>query len=1109
MLLASVFDGQMAVAVSQKTKAEQVIQVTGEYNENGILRNDKGLVIKKLPEINDGIVSYMELSDQVVKSTGSEGDCFISDDIIYSGNTYRMASAKNDFSGILSVEKDVYITGSENSLSSGVVYSKKGDIYISGNQVSLTGIIYAPKGKVVINCQNLFVRGCILCESAEVNVAQADYQIDVRVQAWIDRLAECQLGNYGEMVMYFDDESQKIGIKDISAQKINLYIRYEDEQFHRIDYKNGKKFECPEIGKYFEAYANYVDEYGENKQTNIVTFLNEGNGMFSETVRDSDYDGLPDGYEIRDNLGNPKTADSDKDGVSDGETALFLGDPLGQTLDMEFMVDKSTWNDMKKKNGDILHREDNISREKILCSYSLKAGDDVSVFYNKEGQKVVSVYNVIQDKTRIECVDESYKMELADINGQTMLRLGYDGVNQIYNNYEYGKHGVEDIQHNGIEYSFQYDKKGNIKNIQIDGSKLISTQWTSDFECIKKYANGQKITTEYDEFCQPIKLLDGDEALYEWKYDISKHGQLVYSKDYANHLEYSYQYDEHGELCGAVCSNGFSYETIEHGKDWTVTCCYQGEKKKDNYFMKDGKYIYKHDNVQKLTDNGEQKLFYKDSLVYQLNTLEEEDGTVSTDTGSEKRKYIYNSRGLLAEVWVGDDLVCSYEYNNLNEMIRENSRQLEKTLLYKYDGGGNICAITAYSLDFNTESNKLHDGRKIAEYQYCKEFADQLVQFRGDCITYDKSGNPLKYRDGYQLTWGEGQKLKTVIANGSEVSYSYDGEGTRMEKTANGNTTKYLYQNGTLCCEDGPKGTMWFHYDAYGVPVDFEWQGKIFFYELDEQQNVIGLLNARGERIVTYAYDGWGKVLDISGNVELGKLNPFRYRSYYYDEESGFYYLHNRYYDPEVKRMLNMDSYADTGFGMFSHNMYAYCENTPTNASNATGNIPKWIESLSHSKSGENFYWKGVNRFNNTNCYGYAVLFIEVRDPGDHSHKGLKHNLKSVTENTIADLKVLGHKTVKKINASQANTYSSSYEVIALRTGKTDGTWDYHYMRRRRDVNTGENFWAHKPGREGTKLLIRKYKPGKHCPWSCEYYTNKWRYGTGGYTSSTVYLAYK
>lgn len=1108
IVLISIIDGKITTAVSEKEEMDQVIQVTKGYYENGVLRDDKDKDTNKLPNIHDGIVSYMEMSENVMKASSSQGDKFISDDIIYSDNTYRMASAKNDFSGILIAEKDIYISGNKNSLSGGVVYSKKGDVYISGNNVILSGIIYVPNGRVVINCQNLSVRGRILCKSAEVNVAQADCRVDTRVQVWIDRLEECRLGNYGELVMYFDDESQKIGIKDISAQKINLYIRYEDEQFQRIDYKNGMKFECPEIGQYFEAYANYVDEYGEKKQTNIVTFINEGDGMLSEAVRDSDRDGIPDGYEIRDGLGNPKMIDSDGDGVSDGEAALYLEKSLGETLDMEFTVDKSTWNDMKK-NGNILHKEENISQEEISCSYSLKAGDDVSVFYNKEGQKIISVYNVIQQKTRLECVDDAYKIELADTSGQILLRLGYDGENHIYNNYGYGKHGVEDIQHNGMKYSFYYDKEGRVKDIQINGSDLISTNWITDFECIKTYANGQKIITKYNEFCQPIKLSDGNEALYEWKYDNDKHGQLLYSKDYANHLEYSYQYDEHGEQRGVVCSNGFSYEIDENGRDWTVTYCYRGEKKKDHYLMKDGKYAYEHDNVQKLIDSGEKKVFYKGSLIYQLKELEGEDGTVSTDNGNEKRKYIYNSRGLLIEIWVGSDLICSYEYNNLNEMIRENSKQLDKTLLYEYDGGGNICNVTAYPLDFNMSSSKLHDGRKIAEYQYHKEFADQLVRYQGSRITYDKSGNPLTYRDGYKLTWGEGQKLNTMIANGSEVSYCYDGEGIRMRKTVDGKTTKYLYQNGVLCCEDGSKGEIWFHYDAYGTPVDFEWQDNTFFYELDEQQNVIGLLDSSGKRIVSYAYDGWGKIIDISDDVELGKLNPLRYRSYYYDEESGFYYLYNRYYDPEVKRMLNMDSYADTGFGMFSHNMYAYCENTPTNASNDTGNIPKWIESLSHSKSGENYYWKGVDRFNNTNCYGYAVLFLEVRNPGDHSHKGLKHNLDSVTENTIADLKALGHKTVKKINASQANTYSSSYEVIALRTGKTDGTWDYHYMRRRRDVKTGENFWAHKPGCAGTKLLIRKYKPGKHCPWSYEYYTNKWRYGTGGYTSSTVYLAYK
>ena len=78
-----------------------------------------------------------------------------------------------------------------------------------------------------------------------------------------------------------------------------------------------------------------------------------------------------------------------------------------------------------------------------------------------------------------------------------------------------------------------------------------------------------------------------------------------------------------------------------------------------------------------------------------------------------------------------------------------------------------------------------------------------------------------------------------------------------------------------------------------------------------------------------YYYDAWGKILACDGAV--AELNPLRYRGYVYDQETGFYYLQSRYYDPAVARFLNADSYISTGDGVQGNNMFAYCNNNPTN----------------------------------------------------------------------------------------------------------------------------------------------------------------------------------
>lgn len=81
------------------------------------------------------------------------------------------------------------------------------------------------------------------------------------------------------------------------------------------------------------------------------------------------------------------------------------------------------------------------------------------------------------------------------------------------------------------------------------------------------------------------------------------------------------------------------------------------------------------------------------------------------------------------------------------------------------------------------------------------------------------------------------------------------------------------------------------------------------------QNDVIALIDDAGETVVEYKYNSWGKILSITGRKAstIGKINPFRYRGYYYDEETGMYYLKNRYYDPEIRRFISADSYI-SGF---------------------------------------------------------------------------------------------------------------------------------------------------------------------------------------------------
>ena len=218
----------------------------------------------------------------------------------------------------------------------------------------------------------------------------------------------------------------------------------------------------------------------------------------------------------------------------------------------------------------------------------------------------------------------------------------------------------------------------------------------------------------------------------------------------------------------------------------------------------------------------------------------------------------------------------------------------------------------------------------------------------------------MVYYLGANLSWFGRQLNSYIIEDDTEttdvneslnVSYTYDANGLRGSKTVNGVKSDYLYLDGKLVYEKKGDVDIYYNYDSYGNFAGMKWYdaaGTAYaLYALTNAQgDVLGLYNGNGELKIAYTYDTWGKVLsetDAQGNpltgnlIEYSKLNPFRYRGYYYDSETGLYYLQSRYYNPEIGRFLNADGYVTTGQGLLSYNMFAYCLNNPVMYKDETG----------------------------------------------------------------------------------------------------------------------------------------------------------------------------
>ena len=209
-------------------------------------------------------------------------------------------------------------------------------------------------------------------------------------------------------------------------------------------------------------------------------------------------------------------------------------------------------------------------------------------------------------------------------------------------------------------------------------------------------------------------------------------------------------------------------------------------------------------------------------------------------------------------------------------------------------------------------------------------------------------GNPIVYKGNY-FTWSQGRKLVSGSMSNNEFEYSYDGNGMRYKKVGNGVTTEYYYNGTQLLMENRDGERIYYIYGVTGIEgMLYSGYGATpYYFDKNTLGDIIAIRDGNGNIVARYEYDAWGNctVIDASerentSSTFIGNINPFRYRGYYYDTETGFYYLQTRYYDPSICRFINADNYelvstlASTPGQL---NLYAYCNNNPIMFTDETG----------------------------------------------------------------------------------------------------------------------------------------------------------------------------
>ena len=601
-----------------------------------------------------------------------------------------------------------------------------------------------------------------------------------------------------------------------------------------------------------------------------------------------------------------------------------------------------------------------------------------------------------------------------DINGNitstkdakgNLTSFTYDSSNYITkvksgnveNQYHYNGAGlISAIDHNNFSYSFNYDVLGRFISTEIGDVAIVSNTYNTMSGLLKKttYANGDYLEYMYDTYDRIVRIKGESGVLSMFVYNKkglvskvidSKNNQTTYYYyDLNGNVEKKYCQTEEGDSVYYVTTNSDG-EIIEktsiNGYDRTIV---RGTLNGESYVESNGITVSKKTDdfdrktQVKISRSGYSNVFYTD---YEYASGSKTNSTTELVSKITQRRgdfelssfeYTYDKNGNITQIKRDGTIIASYTYDRYNQVSTSYDRSTLKYTYYYYDNAGNVTRTKEHDV-----VNGVPSGAYVEKnYTYGdSNWNDKLMSINGTTITYDELGNPLSYRDGISFTWENGRILKTVKTDDNEVNMKYDSNGMRIQKDDNNRTVNYHYDgNENLTGLTYGGNSIYFYYNSDGEVTSMSFDNTMYYYIKNLQGDIVKIVNQDGTTVVTYTYDSFGKIVDSTDTTtfSIGSINPFRYRGYVYDSETGLYYLKSRYYDPETGRFINADIYCDTMSSIFGTNMFTYCNNDPVNQIDPEGMDAIWLQ---NPDAVDILFWKAghtsIMLQDATNCWWY------------------------------------------------------------------------------------------------------------------------------------------
>lgn len=469
-------------------------------------------------------------------------------------------------------------------------------------------------------------------------------------------------------------------------------------------------------------------------------------------------------------------------------------------------------------------------------------------------------------------------------------------------------------------FSYTYDKLGNMTEIIYPGNK--------------------RIAKKYDEAGQLIQYTDESGANKKMYYDLS--GNLSKLIDRKTQT-FTYQYDSKNRILE------------RKGPTETITYTYEADGKRSTMNDKTGITKYAYDSNTGLLS----KKTFPDNKMIQYKYDLRGNKTQITDPFGRVTDYEYDTVNRLSIVKTDNVLSGSYKYYN-NDQLKEVKHGNALSSKYVYKGfdlsslkhmAANGSTINNFEYITDSNGNVTSRSENGVNYAYTYDSLGRIqtnTQFN-ERYDYDPRGNRISLAtedlsfslNDYAYVHDEWNRLVNVNENNqSSVGYTYNGDDRLYERTQNGVTIRYYWDDEQIVGEAVVSGTQvtpkasYIYGNSLLERIDAATLSRAT-YILNGHQDVIELRDQTGNILNKYSYDIWGKPLTATETIS----NPFRYSSEYWDSKSNLIYLSARWYDPSTGRFLEEDTFEGELKNPLSLNLYTYAHNDPIAYSDPTGNF--------------------------------------------------------------------------------------------------------------------------------------------------------------------------